>query len=439
LRKKLAVPTSEKGRPAGNRTVTILDPVIPCTRRGGIRFSSRPQRRMTMTLSNVEKVRSPAAHYLARAILAIAMVICPNLARATTFDVSVADGGLFFFPNTLAIQVGDTVKWTWIGSGHSTTSGTPGSPDGNWDSGILSSGATFSHTFGSAGTFPYYCMPHGACCAMVGTVTVNAPTPTPTPSPTPAAGTLANISTRLAVETGDNVLIGGFIITGTDPISVLVRAIGPSLPVTGPLADPTLELHDGTGTLIATNDDWMDAPNEQDIIDTTIPPTAPAESAILMDLPPDSYTAIVSGVNATTGVGLVEAYDLALGANSRLANISTRGLVQTGDDVLIGGFIIVGGTAQEVLVRAIGPSLPVDGALADPMLELHDLNGAIIASNDDWRSDQEAEIIATTIPPGDDAESAILVTLSANPYTAIVRGKNNTTGVALVEAYGLAP
>jgi len=387
---------------------------------------------------NAQTSRVCAARHLTRAILAGAIVLCPTLGRATTFDVSVASGGLRFSPSTVTIQVGDTVKWTWVGGGHSSTSGTPGSPDGNWNSGILSSGATFSHTFDAAGTFPYYCTPHGACCGMVGSVTVNAPTPSPTPSPTPATGTLANISTRLAVETGDNVLIGGFIIKGTDPISVLVRAIGPSLPVTGPLADPALELHDGTGAVIASNNNWMEAPNEQEIIDTTIPPTNPNESAILMDLPPDSYTAIVSGVNSTTGVGLVEAYDLDLGANSRLANISTRGLVQTEDNVLIGGFIIVGGTAQEVLVRAIGPSLPVNGALADPMLELHDQNGATIASNDDWRSDQEAEIIATTIPPTDDAESAILVTLSANAYTAIVQGKNSTTGVALVEAYGLA-
>lgn len=388
-----------------------------------------------------EKISNRAARYLTRAILLGAIVFYPALTRATTVEVLVANNGLTFSPSNVNIQVGDTVKWTWVGSGHSTTSGTPGSPDGNWNSGILSSGQTFSHTFDAAGTFPYYCMPHGACCNMIGSVAVTgaSPTPTPTPSATPATGTLANISTRLAVETGDNVLIGGFIITGVDPISVLVRAIGPSLPVTGPLADPTLELHDGTGATIASNNDWMDAPNEQEIIDTTIPPADPSESAILMDLPPDSYTAIVSGMNSGTGVGLVEAYDLALSANSRLANISTRGLVQTGDDILIGGFIIVGGTAQEVLVRAIGPSLPVDGALADPMLELHDQNGAIIASNDDWRSDQEAEIIATTIPPTEDAESAILMTLSADSYTAIVRGKNDTTGVALVEAYGLAP
>ncbi len=263
------------------------------------------------------------------------------------------------------------------------------------------------------------------------------PIPTPTPTPTPVPTTLGNISTRLRVETGDNVLIGGFIITGSQPKKVLMRAIGPSLPLAGVLANPTLELRDDAGTLVASNDNWMDAPNRQEIIDSTIPPSNDLESAILMSLDPGAYTAIVRGVNDNTGIGLVEAYDLDLTADSILANISTRGLVQTGDDVMIGGFIVVGEAAQQVLVRAIGPSLPVTGALADPTLELHDKDGSTIASNDDWRSDQEADIIGTTIPPTDDAESAILATLTPDAYTAIVRGKNGTTGVALVEAYQL--
>ena len=256
-------------------------------------------------------------------------------------------------------------------------------------------------------------------------------------APTPTPSTLGNISTRLRVETGDNVLIGGLIITGTQPKKVIVRAIGPSLPLVGVLADPTLELHDGAGTLITSNDNWMDAPNKQEIIDSALAPTNDFESAILMSLDPGLYTAIVRGVNDTTGIGLVEAYDLDLSADSILANISTRGLVQTGDNVMIGGIIILGTDAQQVLLRAIGPSLPVAGALADPTLELHDKDGVTIASNDNWRSDQEAEIIATTIPPTDDAESAILATLTPDAYTAIVRGKNDTTGVALVEAYQL--
>lgn len=216
-----------------------------------------------------------------------------------------------------------------------------------------------------------------------------------------------------------------------------MRAIGPSLPLAGVLANPTLELRDDAGTLVASNDNWMDAPNRQEIVDSTIPPSNDLESAILMSLDPGAYTAIVRGVNSSTGIGLIEAYDLELAADSILANISTRGLVRTGDNVMIGGFIVLGADAQKVLVRAIGPSLPVTGALADPTLELHDKDGSTIASNDDWRSDQEADIIGTTIPPTDDAESAILATLTPDAYTAIVRGKNGTTGVALVEAYQL--
>jgi hypothetical protein len=251
---------------------------------------------------------------------------------------------------------------------------------------------------------------------------------------------LANISTRLLVETGDNVLIGGFIIIGTQPKKVIVRAIGPSLPFAGTLADPILELHGPAGFATLTNDNWR-SDQEAEIIATGIPPTNDLESAIVETLPANGagYTAIVRGVNNGTGIGLVEAYDLDNTVDSKLANISTRGLVQTGDNVLIAGTIIQGPTSQQVLVRAIGPSLDLPGKLADPTLELHDGNGALIAANDNWRSDQEAEIIATGIPPTNDLESAIVETLPASgaSYTAIVRGVNGTTGVALVEIYAL--
>jgi hypothetical protein len=251
--------------------------------------------------------------------------------------------------------------------------------------------------------------------------------------------TLANISTRLDVETGDNVLIGGFIVTGTQPKKVIVRAIGPSLPVSDALADPILELRDSSGGLIRSNDNWRIGGQEAEIIATTIPPTNDLESAIVATLPANSagYTAIVRGVNNGTGIGLVEAFDLDRTVDSKLANISTRGFVQTGDNVLIGGLIVLGQNPLRVIVRAIGPSLPVSGALGDPTLELHDGNGALIASNDNWRSDQAAEIIATTIPPSNDLESAIVRDLAPGNYTAIVRGMNNTTGVALVETYNL--
>jgi hypothetical protein len=244
----------------------------------------------------------------------------------------------------------------------------------------------------------------------------------------------------LRVETGDNVLIGGFIITGTQPKKVIVRAIGPSLSALfpGALADPLLELRDSSGSLIRSNDNWR-SDQEPEIIATTIAPSDDLESAIVATLPANgsAYTAIMRGVNNGTGIGVVEAYDLNQAVDSKLANISTRGLVQTGDNVMIGGLIVLGQNPLRVIVRAIGPSLPVPGALADPTLELRDGNGALLASNDNWRSDQEAEIIATTIPPTNELESAIVRNLAPGNYTAIVRGVNGTTGVAVVEAYDL--
>ena len=251
---------------------------------------------------------------------------------------------------------------------------------------------------------------------------------------------LANISTRLLVETGDNVLIGGFIITGTQPKRVIVRAIGPSLPLAGKLADPILELH-GPGTFATiTNDNWR-SDQEAEIIATGIPPSNDLESAIVATLPANNsaYTAIVRGVNNGTGIGVVEAYNLDQTVDSKLGNISTRGLVQTGDNALIAGTIVLGQPSQRVIVRALGPSLSVSGKLADPTLELRDGNGALLRSNDNWRSDQEAEIIETGIPPTNDLESAIVETLPADgaSYTAIVRGLNGTTGVAVVEVYAL--
>jgi len=232
-------------------------------------------------------------------------------------------------------------------------------------------------------------------------------------------------------------LIGGFIVTGIQPKKVIVRGMGPSLPVPGALADPILELHDSSGQTIAINDNWGDSANRQEIIDSSLAPTNNNEAAVLMTLAPGAYTAIVRGVNGTTGVALVEIYDLATNANSQLANISTRASVQTGANVLIGGFIVLGQQSGTVIVRALGPSIPVTNALADPTLELYDGNGALLAANDNWRSDQEAEIIATTVPPTNGAESAIVATLAPALYTAIVQGANGTTGVGLVEVYNL--
>jgi uncharacterized protein (DUF2141 family) len=247
----------------------------------------------------------------------------------------------------------------------------------------------------------------------------------------------------MPVLTNDNVLIAGFIVTRTEQKRVLIRGIGPSLGVQATLPNPTLELHQGSLTL-ATNDNWktrVDGTSQQaDIEATTIPPTNDSESAIMATLSPGPYTVVLADANGQTGVGLAEIYDLGPTVNSKLANISTRGFVNTGDKAMIGGFIVGGGSGSgngRVVVRALGPSVPVAGALANPTLELHDGNGALLASNDNWRTDQEAEIIATTIPPSSDLESAIVRNLAPGSYTAIVRGVNGTIGVALVEIYAL--
>jgi len=257
---------------------------------------------------------------------------------------------------------------------------------------------------------------------------------------------LLNISTRLQVLTSDKVLIGGFIITGTDPKKIIIRGIGPSLSGVGAvLQNPTLELHQGSVTL-AMNDDWKE--NQSQVEATTIPPTNDFESAIVITLNPGAYTAVLAGKNNGTGVGVVEVYDLAPAANSKLANISTRGFVDSGANVMIGGLIVDGGTGggfARVILRAIGPSLAaagIQGVLPDPTLELHDASGAIVASNDNWKtrpdgSSQQGEIEATSVPPSSDAESALVQNLVPGNYTAIVRGTGNTSGIAVVEAYTL--
>ena len=260
-----------------------------------------------------------------------------------------------------------------------------------------------------------------------------------------AVGQLLNISTRLRVETGDNVLIGGLILTGTQPKKVIVRGIGPSLtangqPLTGRLADPTLQLFQGN-TLLATNDNWKET-QQAEIEATTIPPSNDLESAIVRTLDPGAYTAVLRGKNDSTGIGLIEAYDLEQASASKLANISTRGLVETGDQVLIGGIIAGGGSGGEtkVVVRAIGPSLAAAGvtnALQDPTLDLVDGSGNVVAANDNWKDSQRAELEATGIQPNDDRESAMVRSLAPGNYTAVVRGKNSTTGVALVEVYNV--
>ena len=255
-----------------------------------------------------------------------------------------------------------------------------------------------------------------------------------------AFATLANISTRLRVQTADNAMIGGFIITGTGPKTVLVRGIGPSLPLAGALADPFIEVYGPSGEFLATNDNWRDAATRQEIIDSGLAPANDLEPALWGVINPGAYTVVVRGKNDATGIGLFEVYDLDQTVDSKLGNVSTRGFVGTGNDVMIGGTIIAGSSPARVLFRAIGPSLTnfgIPNALGDPVLELYDGNGVLIASNYDWRDDQEAEIIATGLAPSNNLESAILRDLAPGNYTAIVRGLNDTTGVAVVEVYNL--
>lgn len=263
----------------------------------------------------------------------------------------------------------------------------------------------------------------------------------------PVQSQLRNISTRLRVGTGDNVMIGGFIVTGTTPKKVIIRAMGPSLQQSGltdVLADPTLELHAADNSLITSNDNWKDS-QQTEIQNSGIPPTNDLESAIVTTLQPGNYTAIEKGKNQTSGVGLVEVYELDQNPGSQLANISTRGFVQPGNNVMIGGFILGGGSLganAKIVARGIGPSLSqssVPNALPDPTLELHDVNGALLFSNDNWKDDsvQAAAISSSGLAPKDDRESAIVATLPPGAYTAIIAGKSGVTGIALVEVYRL--
>jgi len=235
-------------------------------------------------------------------------------------------------------------------------------------------------------------------------------------------------------------MIGGFIVSGESDKAIVLRAIGPSLVkagVKGTLVDPLLELYGSDGTLIAQNDNWTSLPPES--VPSGFEPADPNESLIAATLPPGTYTAVLRGVDGATGVALCEIYDLAPDSSS-VRNISTRALVGTGDDVLIGGFIIGGEDPTKVMVRAIGPSLTgfgVAGALPDPILELHSADGSLIYENDDWRGDQEQQILDSALAPTDDREAAIIATLPPGNYTAIIRGRGNNAGVALVEVYNL--
>jgi hypothetical protein len=249
----------------------------------------------------------------------------------------------------------------------------------------------------------------------------------------------------MRVQAGDNVGIGGFIITGSAPKHVLLRAIGPSLTqfgVPNALPDPVLELHGPGAFVTITNDNWREDPAQEAAIQATgIPPTNDLESAIDTTLNPGAYTGVVRGKNNTSGVALIEVYDLSQAVLAKLANISTRAFVSTGDSIVIGGFLLSGQNGDDrIVVRGIGPSLTafgVSNALADPTLELRDGNGALLVANNNWQDNpaQAAELTAAGLAPANQLESGIATTLPPGLYTALLAGLNNGTGVGLVEVY----
>ena len=271
------------------------------------------------------------------------------------------------------------------------------------------------------------------------------PSPTATPTPTPSVTRPENLSTRMRVQAGDKVAIGGFIISGTAPKHIIVRGIGPSLirfNLTDVLADPILELHGPSGFVTVINDNWRDT-QAMAIEATGLAPTHDLESAIDATLAPGAYTAVLRGKNNTSGIGLVELYDLSPDAASNLENISTRAFVDTGNNIVIAGMVLGEGTTLDsVIVRGIGPSLaptffPTSAVLANPTLELRDENGTLILTNDDWQDNpvQAAAITAAGLAPSNSRESAIAASLPPGFYTVLLGGLNDTTGIGLVEIY----
>ncbi len=264
------------------------------------------------------------------------------------------------------------------------------------------------------------------------------PPPVPPPAPGSTTKQLLNVSTRATAGVGDDVIVGGFIVSGTGNKRIVLRALGPSLTqngVSGALADPVISLYDAGGVLMESNDNRLDLGG---VVNPLLPPN-PAEAYLTAILPPGSYTTVVEGVGGSAGVALVEAYDITPG-DSRVGNISTRGDIAFAGDVMVGGFIIGGSDSTQVIVRALGPSLApfgIGNSLPNPALEIYDSNGAQVAANDDWRSTQAQEIQATGLPPTNNRESAIVATLGPGNYTAVVHDAGQGSGIGLVEVYNL--
>ena len=266
------------------------------------------------------------------------------------------------------------------------------------------------------------------------------------PASVTRTGKEVDLSTRLRVETGQHLGIAGFIINGSTSKKVIVRTLGPTLGqfgVVDVLQDPAISLFNSSNNLIAANDNWM-TDQQAEIQASGFAPGDSREPAIVQSLAPGAYTAVVRGVNGTSGTALLEVHDLAPLSGSLLTNMSTRGVVGTNSNVMIGGFIVGAGLgangdgSSEVLIRALGPELTsfgISDALQDPKMELYDGNGTLLLANDNWKDSQQAAIQATGLAPGDDREPAILTTLIQGNWTAIVRSKSNATGVALIELY----
>jgi hypothetical protein len=365
---------------------------------------------------------------------------------------TIAPGQSSFDTATLsgAVNPGGTIQFRLFGPNNATCSGSPiftsvqsVAGNGSYSSTSFSPTAPGTYNWVAAysgdGTNPAVAT---ACGDANESFTVAAPSPTPTPTATPTQ--LLNVSTRARVETGPgNEIIGGFIVTGSGTKNVIIRGLGPSLQsmgITDFLVNPTLELHPPSGPVVF-NQDWRDTQQAQ-IKATGIPPLFDVESAIVATVSPGAYTVILKGLSGGTGLGLIEVYDLQPGGTAKLANLSTRASVKTGNNVMIGGFIIGGGSANTA-VRALGPSLTasgVPGALPDPTLELRDGDGALILSNDDWQDNaaQAAALTAAGMAPPNAKESAVIKVLPPGAYTAIVQGKNGTAnGVGLVEIYNI--
>lgn len=351
-------------------------------------------------------------------------------------------------------QTGGTI----ISFGHNLTDDAAGGDGGTGPGGLLNGPGDIRNTDPRLGSLADNGGPTQTCAVLTGSPAINSGDDARTPPRDQrgftregisdigsfesggrvALSRLVNISTRLRVGVGDDALISGFIITGTDPKKVLVRATGSSLSSPLRLQNPMAELHGSSGAL-ASNDNWGDAPNRQEIEETGIAPTHTQESAILTVLEPGAYTAVVRGANNTEGIGLAEVYELDSAAEPQFGNISTRGRVLTGDNVMIGGFIVQGPDNHRVLIRALGPSLNLSKTLGDPSLALHDSNGSLLAANAGWREsvDSILAVAATGLAPGSGLEPALAVTVPPGQYTAIVSGSEETSGIALIEIYGL--